>query len=293
MAGRLYEEKESQGAAVLFSKENRNNHFLMERVAKRMTPFEILPMMQTAAAGEDGLLRDGAALWLKEKRVYDFSKELEDVLRRQAEKEPWKVTTAMVRAMAPVVCIITHDGKEEAAGLLIWRCREALHFQSFHPDGRAGLSGMLPLGTGIRPFRECLAEADDAIRPLLAEWLELFLYTLAGNKEVAERTYCFPGPDGKEADIIWLSTGEKTGETIRRDREWLEREEKEGFPIIMGYRKLPHPHIRVSHWHEYHMGTRRKLLEDRPIAIRWVAPVLINREAYESYKEPGGVKEEP
>ena len=288
MAGRLYEEKESQGAAVLFSKENRNGPFLMEKDQEEkesLTPLAVFHMIQGLAAGGDEALSRGAALWMKERRVCNFSPELAAVLRRQAAQESWKLTTAMISTMEPVIYIRPHErGEGGEDGFFVWREEGALHFQSVLEGGEAALTGLLPLGEGIRPFHACLQEVDEAMRPVVAVWLELFLYTLAENREEAEKIYCFSLPDGKEEDMTWLTLGTKTGEAVRRDRLWLEEEEKKGFPTIKGYRKLPRPHIRASHWHEYHTGTRKKVIEERPVTFRWVAPLLVNREAYEAYR---------
>lgn len=151
---------------------------------------------ETLQEKRSGLLEEILALWKTDQVICDVSPVLTEVLYEQADRDGWDFPSSVLQDLPALFYL--HTGVGAAQGLPgqegIFVRRESLHqfcFLAVGEDGGELFHVRLLTGAKDRTLEECLAESDEAMRPVLARWLEVLMYLAAENREMEEDNYYF------------------------------------------------------------------------------------------------------
>lgn len=234
-----------------------------------------------APEGRSPLLRDILAWWQERRLVYDVSPALTEVLYEQAEEDDWNIPASMLQMLPEVFYLRTGvdalQGISHQEGIFLQREDEkGFSFLVVGEGGQEMFRTSFTAEDGAMPLRACLQAEGTTMEPFLERWMEVLLYLAAENGEMEEENeYFFLPGESLPQCVHHVRAGWETGKAIasmKADLQYCLREEEEAY---RGERKLPRAHIRRSHWHMYRMGSRNRPLEERPLALRWLAPKLI------------------
>lgn len=230
--------------------------------------------------GRSPLLTQILAVWREERIVFDVPEALAEVLYEQANRDTWDFPPSVL-AMLPALFYLhtsvdAAQGLSRQEGIFVWReTAENFCLLAAGEDGDEIFHVRFSTGNGAT-LGECLQHCSDMMRPILARWLEVMMYLASENGEKEEESYYFLLSEGSLPQRVrYIRAGWETGKSIASMKNELERCLAEEADAFRGERKLPRAHIRRPHWHMYRTGSRKKPIEERPLALRWLAPKLI------------------
>lgn len=257
------------------------------------------------------------ASWRRQKEVYRFSLELEQILYGQAGDS--RIPVGILQRLpyscfyieTPNLCSGKFHGFFVFMDQNIDKTMYILRCLGISPTGDIIKNYDLKLSEGITlegAIKSSLTEElsnvlagerkvtlDEVMQEIadreyvISRLLQLILYICAQNSDVTENSKGRTGSPKNTAvikdkfrEIRSWDVGYRIVNRLKRNTEAEQHTEKrliEGSPTEKVSRQRPRPHIRRSHWHIYWTGKRNQT--EREMVIRWINSTLINGKTIE------------
>lgn len=242
--------------------------------------------------------------WRRNKQIYRFYKELEELLYDQTDD----VLSKELLNCLPYPCIYVETNtliEYDIVGFFVCCNTDSMSDASISLDGLDVLilcveeDGSCTIFPFLRHVvaKQILNNFHD--NDGKKEYLEpshrirqLILYLCAQNAEINQinkRIYKkIPGRiKDQYKEIQQFECGKKTSEIIRKTMK-IHSSKQQNETLEMVYIKKngskKRPHVRKGHWHRYWIGSKKE--KNRQIKLNWIAPSIIHQEIFNEEENP-------
>lgn len=257
------------------------------------------------------------SMWRKNKQIYSFYGELEELLYEQAT-EDFNVPVDVLQNL-PFPCIFIETKKLNIMDILgffafylVKNNKKQFHLVLVTKDLLIPVPIYLAKGQNLKnvfshyvnqfssftqkmypcPEQDYKNQQEKYIWMIISV-MQLLLYICAQNAEISEksenRKVYKKSPEIKDQykEVHQFECGKKISEVIRKtikvnSSEVMNDEQKITFLQKIGSKKRPH--VRKGHWHHYWVGSKKE--QNRQLKLNWIAPSVIHQEMLDDSELP-------